>query len=67
MQQTSSDSGSVTIPVETCDVVEETKQYCGNLPTEVLCSNTTVRLLRITLLLNYIFQFPTILNSQLNK
>ena len=33
----------MTIPVENCDIVEEDKQYCARLPTEVLCSNTTVR------------------------
>lgn len=40
--QSSPDSGSVTIPVETCDIVEEEKKYCAKLPTEVLCSNTTM-------------------------
>merc|ERR1719150_1117311 len=40
--QSSPDSGSVTIPVENCDIVEEDKQYCARLPTEVLCSNTTM-------------------------
>ena len=32
----------MTIAVENCDIVEEKKEYCANLPTEVLCSNTTV-------------------------
>ena len=32
----------MTIAVESCDIIEEKKQYCANLPTEVLCSNTTV-------------------------
>jgi len=40
--QTSADSGSITIPVESCDIVEEDKQYCAKLPTEVICSNSTM-------------------------
>ena len=32
----------MTIPVENCDIVEEDKQYCAKLPTEVICSNSTV-------------------------
>jgi len=40
--QTSQESGTVTIAVENCDIVEEKKEYCANLPTEVLCSNTTM-------------------------
>ena len=42
IQQSTPESASMKIAVENCDIVEEKKQYCANLPTEVLCSNTTV-------------------------
>jgi len=40
--ETRPEQGSITIKVENCDVVEEEKKYCAALPTEVLCSNTTI-------------------------
>ena len=50
-QITNQETGSLTIPVENCDIVTEEKQHCIPLPTEVICANTTVMIITMMIMI----------------